>query len=90
MSLSTPQKILDFWFGSDRSQLNQPAHIQYLMGVWFMRTKPEVEITFIAEADQIDALVDASKLSEEWFTPEGCTVICFRYALNQCNTYVDL
>ena len=71
MSLSTPQKILDFWFGEDRSVFNDPSHIKYLMGVWFNRTKPEVETTFVAEADQIRKLVKSGDLGEEWYTPEG-------------------
>ena len=71
MSLTTPQDILDFWFGSDRTLLNEVSHIKHLFGVWFFRTNPAVETTFIAEATQIDKLSDASSLGEEWFTAEG-------------------
>lgn len=71
MSLRTPSEINSFWFGKDRSKFNDPAHIKFTMGKWFARTVPEVEITFIAESEQIDRLVDAGSLDEEWFTPEG-------------------
>eukprot|EP01032_Pedospumella_encystans_P018746 gene18746-21335_t len=71
MSLEAPQDILDFWFGSERSLLNEVSHIKHLFGVWFFRTNPAVETTFIAEAAQIDKLSDASSLGKEWFTAEG-------------------
>lgn len=71
MNLSTPSKILDFWFGSDRSIFNEPSHIKHLMGVWFNRTNPDIETTFAAEADQIEKLAVSSSLSDEWHTPQG-------------------
>ena len=75
MSLSTPHDILDFWFGSNEAKLNELSHIKHLFGVWFARTNPSVETTFVANAAQIDKLADSSSLGDEWFTPEG---MCLR------------
>lgn len=88
MRLTSPQNILDFWFGSDRSKFNEAAHIQQLFGVWFSRSNPSVEATFIEEAAQIDALAHPSSLGEEWFTPEGIILYYLQYHA-YCNSKLN-
>ena len=75
MSLSTPQNILDFWFGNDRSLFNTPSHIGSLMGKWYAGSDPSIATTFIAESKQIEFVANDSNLGEEWFTPAGKLVI---------------